>query len=204
MRALLLPGCVALSLIAACDPADVTSKTAQDPPSHAELMAGGRLFDMWYDESDAEFVPDDEDTPEIDGKGGPNGNGTLNGADGLPIANTGHDYRFKNLFGWDMLGDAGIYGRDYQAKPWVLDTGPLSPAHMRASRSDWITRIKNGWADLPAYGSVLKNDEIALLVDFMLAVRGRPPAATRGSLHAGHGSAARLCAECGWRSGARP
>lgn len=72
------------------------------------ITFGGRLFDRWYDEIDADFVPDDSKTPEVDGRGGPNGNGTVNGADGRPIANTGHDYRLKNLFGWDMRVAPGV------------------------------------------------------------------------------------------------
>jgi len=142
------------------------------------IAVGGRLFDMWYDEIDGDFVPDDPDTPQVDGRGGPHGNGTLNGADGKPIANSGHDYRLKNLFGWDLRGDAGIYGRDYQAKSWVLPSGPLSPQHAGASRSLWVARLTNGEQELglPAYGDVLSRAEIEALVDFMLAVRdGRLP-----------------------------
>ena len=137
------------------------------------IALGGRLFDMWYDEIDEDFIPDDAETPKVDGRGGPNGNGTLNGADGAPIANTGHDYRLKNLFGWDMRGDAGIYGRDYQAKEWVLPTGPLSPQHAGVSRREWVSHLTNGGDGLPAYGDVLNPAEIEALVDFMLAVRGR-------------------------------
>jgi cytochrome c5 len=160
----------------ACTPAD---RSDPEPMSDAEferIAFGGRLFDMWYDDIDTDFVPDDAETPGVDGRGGPNGNGTLNDADGKPIANSGHDYRLKNLFGWDMRGDAGIYGRDHQAKLWVLPTGPLSPQHARASRSQWVDRVTNGEGGLPAYGEVMSASEIDALVDFMLAVRdGRLP-----------------------------
>ncbi len=138
---------------------------------HERLAFGGRLFDMWYDDIDTDFVPDDWETPEIDGQGGPNGDGTLNGADGNPIPNNGHDYRLKNLLGWDMRGDAGIYGRDHQAKEFILPTGPLSPQHSGDSRDDWVRRLTDGESGLPAFGDVLNADQIATLVDYMLAVR---------------------------------
>jgi len=135
------------------------------------ITFGGRLFDMWYDDIDTDFVPDDPDTPTLDGQGGPNGNGTLNDADGRPIPNNGHSYRLKNLFGWDMRGDAGIYGANYQAKEFILPSGPLSPQHADASREDWIRRVTNGDGGLPAYGDVMNAIQIEALVDYMLAVR---------------------------------
>ena len=139
---------------------------------HERIAFGGRLFDMWYDEIDATFVPDNHETPAIDGRGGPNGNGTLNGLDGKPSANSGHDYRLKNLFGWAMRGNAGIYGQDYQAKPWILAAGPLSPEFASRSRAQWITRMHNGDASgIPAFGEILSALEIESLVDYMLAVR---------------------------------
>jgi len=201
-------------LVGACTQDQEPAAAASAPPGFDTLMDGARLFDMWYDESAADFIPDDEETPEIDGSGGPNGNGTLNGVDGLPVGNDGHDYRFKNLFGWDMRGDAGIYGREHQAKAWVLATGPLSAAHAQIGRAEWINRVTNGWAGLPAYGEVLTAAEIASLVDFMLAVRdGQLPGpddlyalnsdAPRGFVLAAGGDAARghdlyaeQCADC--------
>ncbi len=177
------PWCMCLVLIigalSACAPNDDSAPVAsvdlsnvQAPVAEFERIAyGGRLFDMWYEEIDGAFIPDDPDTPEVDGRGGPNGNGTLNRADGTPLANTGHNYRFKNLLGWDMRGDAGIYGRDYQAKAWVLPTGPLSAEHADVSRGEWIARVTNGDRELPAYGDVLSPEGIEALIDFMLAVR---------------------------------
>lgn len=50
---------------------------AASPLPAGDLYTGGRLFDNWYAEIDADFVPDNPDTPELDGRGGPNGNGTL-------------------------------------------------------------------------------------------------------------------------------
>jgi len=157
--------------LGACGQADRTGNDSMSADEFERIAFGGRLFDMWYDDIDTDFVADDAETPDVDGLGGPNGNGTLNGADGQPIANTGHDYRFKNLFGWDMRGDAGIYGRDHQAKPWILPAGPLSQRHVRASRSQWIDRVTKGEGGLPAYGDVLNAAEIEALVDFMLNVR---------------------------------
>jgi mono/diheme cytochrome c family protein len=137
------------------------------------LAFGGRLFDMWYEAIDTNFVPDDPETAAIDGLGGPNANGTLNDSDGQPLANNGHDYRLKNLLGWDMRGDAGIYGSAYQGKEFVLPDGPLSPRYASDRRDDWIERLNNGYGGLPAYGEVLDDNQIGALVDYMLAVRDR-------------------------------
>ncbi len=159
--------------LCACAPVGESERDGAADAGVERTALGGRLFDMWYDEIDRVFVPDDPETPVVDGRGGPNGDGTLNGADGRPFANTGHDYRLKNLFGWDMRGVAGVYGRGYQDKPWILATGPLSPRHAGETRDRWIARLAEGdmALGLPAYGDVLSAPEIAALVDFMLAVR---------------------------------
>lgn len=129
---------------------------------------GGRLFDKWYQETGSDFLPDDPDTPEADGQGGPNGDGTLNDRNGNPVLNNGHNYRFKNLFGWDLLAGSGIYGAAYQGKEYVLAAGPGNDAEPAPV---WMKRIEEGWNDLPAFGSVLTRAQIAALVDFMLAMR---------------------------------
>jgi len=184
------------------------------PTNQEHLAFGGRLFDMWYDDIDTDFVPDDPETPAVDGRGGPNGDGTLNNADGQPIPNDGHSYRFKNLFGWDMRGDAGIYGADYQAKEFILPSGPLSPQHASTSRDDWIQRVTSGDGGLPAYGDVMNTMQIGALVDYMLAVRDgalpHPDSLYRlsreapkgfvlmpgGNAARGHAFYAAQCAEC--------
>lgn len=168
-----LPSIMLALLLSACAPADGPTGAPDANSDFERLAFGGRLFDMWYDETGDGFVPDNPDTPENEGSGGPNGDGTLNDGDGLPIVNTGHSYRLKNLFGWDMLGDAGIYGREHQAKPWVLPTGPLSSQHAGESRDQWIARLTQGQDGLPRYGEVMTGPEIEALVDFMLAVRDR-------------------------------
>jgi hypothetical protein len=94
----------------ACEPVNDTAGEVEAAAQFGSITYGGRLFDMWYDEVEADFVPDNPATPVADGRGGPNGDGTLNNAAGLPVLNSGHSYRLKNLLGWDMRGDAGIYG----------------------------------------------------------------------------------------------
>lgn len=163
---------VASFALAGCNQqSTVASSPATEARDH--LAFGGRLFDMWYDDIDTNFIPDDADTPEVDGQGGPNNNGTLNNVNGIPIANNAHDYRFKNLLGWDMRGAAGIYGTDHQNKPYILPNGPLSPEFASTNRQQWINRISNGTELLPAYSEVLDDAQIATLVDYMLAVRDR-------------------------------
>ena len=155
----------------ACDPLNVSPSEIDSNESTEQIAYGGRLFDMWYDEVEIDFVPDDPETPLADGRGGPNGDGTLNDSAGLPILNSGHSYRFKNLFGWDMRGDAGIYGHEYQAKEFILPDGPLSPEDAGMTRAEWIQRITAGKGGLPAYSDVLSPMQIEALVDYMLAVR---------------------------------
>jgi len=159
--------------LGACAPVDDTAVGAGVAAEHERMAFGGRLFDKWYDEIDTDFVPDDPATPAADGSGGPNGDGTLNDADGLPILNTGHSYRLKNLFGWDMRGDAGIYGHAYQAKPFILPSGPLSSQHADLTRTEWIQRLAAGEGGLPVYRDVLNTAQLEALVDYMLAVRER-------------------------------
>ena len=52
-------------LVGACTQDQEPAAAASAPPGFDILMAGARLFDMWYDESAADFIPDDEETPEI-------------------------------------------------------------------------------------------------------------------------------------------
>lgn len=129
---------------------------------------GGRLFDNWVKELKADFKPDDPSTPEADGQGGPFGNGTLPGSDGQPMLNTGHDYRLKNLFGWDLRGGDGIYGTRYKNKPHVLLPDLLRNTD---SREVWIARLEQGEDAIPAYGRMLTRPQIEAIVDFLLAVR---------------------------------
>jgi len=157
----------------ACEPVDDTTANIEAAKHIDPIAYGGRLFDMWYHEIDIDFEPDNPETPLADGRGGPNGDGTLNNAAGLPMLNTGHSYRLKNLFGWDMRGDAGIYGHEYQAKEFILPSGPLSPQYTDTARAEWIRRIASGEGGLPAYSDVLSPAQIEALVDYMLAVRSR-------------------------------
>ena len=128
---------------------------------------GGRLFDNWRAEKKLEnsFVPDAAKTPELDGRGGPNSNGTLNSASGQPLANTGHDYRLKNFYGWDLRGAEGIYGAQFQNKAYVLQhnllTDTRSPEMLRA----WLAE---GDAHTPAFGQVLDAKDIEDMVAFLV------------------------------------
>lgn len=143
--------------------ANVTPRTADD-------ARGGRLFDNWRVEKKltAAFVPDASKTAELDGQGGPNGNGTLSSGAGVPLPNTGHDYRLKNLFGWDLRGERGIYGPAFQKKAYVLPHDLLaderSPEQLRA----WLTL---GDERTPAFGQVLDAADIDDIVAYLVATR---------------------------------
>jgi hypothetical protein len=148
----------------------LTATPATPAPVSADDARGGRLYDNWRSEKKLgdTFAPDSAKTPELDGKGGPNGNGTLNDAQGKPLPNTGHDYRLKNLFGWDLRGAQGIYGADYQKKAYVLGQDLLadtrSPAELRA----WLA---NGGPGVPAFGALLDARDLDDLVAFLVKTR---------------------------------
>jgi hypothetical protein len=140
---------------------------APKPPDDAR---GGRLYDNWRAEKalSGSFTPDSAKTPEVDGKGGPNGNGTLNDGAGKPLANTGHDYRLKNLFGWDLRGAEGVYGPGYQKKSYVLNRNLLSDTRSPEEILRWLT---HGDAETPAYGQVLDSRDLADLTAFVVKTR---------------------------------
>ena len=82
--------------------------------------------------------------------------------------NTGHDYRLKNLFGRDLRGGQGIYGASYQKKPYVLAQNLLEGTRTEQQLIDWL---KRGDAEVPAYGSVLDDRDLADLAAFIVSVR---------------------------------
>jgi mono/diheme cytochrome c family protein len=178
---------------------------------------GGRLFDSFASELKLDFVPDDPSTPELDGKGGPFGNGTLPDAQGNPLANSGHDYRLKNLFGWDLRGGDGIYGTRYKNKSHVLLPDLLKNSDPRET---WIARLEAGEDAIPAYGKVMTHEQIESVVDFLLAVRdgklprpdeiftlsegtpGNYQLVSGGDAERGHAHFAKTCAQCHGADGA--
>jgi mono/diheme cytochrome c family protein len=174
----LLPGCSSGSTSAA--PAAPESFPVSTTPSEASSGSlagapgddarGGRLYDNWRVEKKLTdtFVPDSAKTPALDGQGGPNGNGTLNSGSGQPLANTGHDYRLKNLFGWDLRGGEGIYGSEFQKKTYVLEHNLLKDTRSAATLHDWLSQ---GDASLPAFGQVLSEADITDLVAYLVKTR---------------------------------
>lgn len=139
------------------------------------LQQGGRLYDRWY--ADKGFRPDNAKTPKVDGHGGPRGDGTLLDERGQPMSNkTGHNFRFKSLWGWDLRGAAGIYGPAYQNKSTVRPENLLTDPRTPAQLTTWF---REGGQGLPAWGSVMTEDEIQLVVAFIDAMRtGRLPRAS--------------------------
>lgn len=133
---------------------------------------GGRLFDNFRAEKKLgeTFEADSSKTPEVDGKGGPNNNGTLNDGAGNVLPNTGHDYRLKNLFGWDLRGAEGIYGPHYQNKPFVTGRNLLSDTRSPLELREWL---RKGDAHVPAYGDVLDDKDLDDLVAFLVKTRER-------------------------------
>lgn len=156
--------------------ASETASGAEQPKTQGQepkqpmpaIELGGRLFDNWAAEIGMEFVPDDPSTPALDGKGGPFGNGTLPNHEGAPLANAGHDYRLKNLFGWDLRGGDGVYGERYLNKTHVLLPDLLKNTE---TRNVWVSRLTHGEDAIPAYGKVLNAEQIDALVTFLMGMR---------------------------------
>jgi hypothetical protein len=144
-------------------PAPSTTPAADD-------ARGGRLYDNWRSERDLSkaFTPDSSKTPAADGKGGPNDNGTLNDGSGKPLLNTGHDYRLKNLFGWDLRGVEGVYGPKYQNKSYVLARNLLSDQRSAEEIRRWLA---DGDEHTPAYGQVLNEQDLTDLTAFIVKTR---------------------------------
>lgn len=161
---------------------DVTTPAAQTGPSALarrvaaasagrDLARGGRLYDNFYTENSAlDFRPDDASTQGLaDGEGGPLGNGTLRDGTGAVLGNDlGHGYRLKNLFGWDMRGQDGVYGPEYQDKAYVMDINLIEDA---TSREAVARLIVDGAPGVPAYGDIMPEEDLADLVAFVMAVR---------------------------------
>jgi mono/diheme cytochrome c family protein len=153
-------------------PATAPEPGASEAPAAAapDDARGGRLFDNWRAEKQLgdTFTADAAKTPEPDGKGGPNGNGTLNDGAGRPLANSGHDYRLKNLFGWDLRGAEGVYGPAHQNKAYVLPRNLLTDTRSAAELQRWLAA---GDEHLPAYGQVLDAKDLADLTAFLVKTR---------------------------------
>jgi mono/diheme cytochrome c family protein len=161
-------GFLLLCLLSACSARQAPEPHTVQADKAAAPGFGGRLFDSWSKELRTDFVPDDPKTPELDGRGGPFGNGTLADASGAAMANPGHDYRFKKLFGSDLRGKDGIDGAAYADKAHVLVPDLLQN---HDAREQWVARLEHGEDAIPAYGSVLSRAQIEAVVDFLLAVR---------------------------------
>ncbi|MEM6995396.1 MAG: hypothetical protein AAF721_33110 [Myxococcota bacterium] len=142
-------------------PSGVSAPTVVEPaPAAVDDARGGRIFDKWWVELEREFQP---------GKmGGPNADGTLDAGTGEPMPNPGHDYRFKNLFGWDLRGADGVYGPEYQDRPYVASVNLLTDTR---SREELLAWLQAGDDVVPAFGAVLSHDELYALVDFIDGVR---------------------------------
>ena len=81
---------------------------------------------------------------------------------------TGHDYRLKNFFGWDLRGAEGLYGADYQNKSYVLPVNLLTDGRDQAALVEWFTK---GGEGLPAMGEVLSPAQITAMAAFVIATR---------------------------------
>jgi cytochrome c553 len=153
-------------------PAPVPAEPAPAPVVAADDARGGRLYDNWRSEKRLEdtFTADSSKTPALDGVGGPNGNGTLSDMQGKPLANTGHDYRLKNFFGWDLRGAQGVYGAEYQKKAFVLAGNLLTDTRSPAALREWFEK---GGEGLPAFGAVLDARDLNDLVAFVVKTRAK-------------------------------
>jgi cytochrome c553 len=175
----------------ACGGAEPSVAAPNDAISALDDARGGRLFDRWAVEApDATFVPDSSETTGVaDGRGGPRGDGTLLFEGGRALDNDhGHDYRLKNLFGWDLRGAAGLYGPEYMDKAAVLESDLLAWPGTVAEVAD---RLGRGDESVPAFSAVLSRADLEAIALFVVRMRdGALPRAasvyTLTSADAGH------------------
>jgi mono/diheme cytochrome c family protein len=162
----LAPSTVGAGAAAGASPGGAVERSGPDD------ARGGRLYDNWRVEKGVSesFVPDASGTAALDGKGGPNSNGTINDGNGRPLPNTGHDYRLKNLFGWDLRGSEGIYGTAFQNKPFVLGRNLLTDARSTDELRGWLAR---GDESTPAFGQVLDDADLDDVVAYLERTRAR-------------------------------
>lgn len=150
------------------------SSTIESASPGPDMGHGGRLFDKFYAEQGVKgsFKPDDAKTKgKADGSGGASNNGTLPSAAGAPMLNdTGHDYRLKNLFGWDLKGRDGIYGPGYMNKAYAVQKNLLL---QKGAVPDFVALLKKGDAGVPSYASVLDDGAITAVAEFVVATRDR-------------------------------
>lgn len=183
MRIPSLASSIAILTLAGCggtappDQPSTGATSGAEQPGAASPAAGlgASIYDKWWVALELDFKPDDKATAGVaDGSGGPNGDGTLNDGEGKPMLNdAGHDYRLKNLFGWDLRGGEGIYGAAYQAKAYAL---PVNLLTVDWSREEMAERLGRGGQGVPAYGDVLGAEQLGQLVAFVFDMReGRLP-----------------------------
>jgi mono/diheme cytochrome c family protein len=153
-------------------PSTTTSPAKPAAPPAAPIDAlGGRLFDRFVAAGDARgFEPDRASTKGVaDGRGGPDGHGTLRLGTGAPLLNdAGHDYRMKNLFGWDLRGKHGIYGPAYMDKPYAVSKDLLAG---KETREEVAALLAKGDAEIPAFGAVLTPEQLDAIAAFVVGVR---------------------------------
>lgn len=156
--------------VASASPEPVAEPPRGAPPAEPVDALGGRLFDRFAGAGAAEFAPDASKTKGApDGKGGPDGNGTLKLGSGAPLLNdAGHDYRLKNLFGWDLRGKDGIYGPAYMNKPYVVSRNLLAG---KETREELAALLAKGDAEIPAFGAVLEPGHLDAIAAFVVGVR---------------------------------
>jgi mono/diheme cytochrome c family protein len=156
----------------ATTPAGAAAATPAVPaaPRAPDSARGGRLYDSWRTERklSSTLAFDSPATPEPDGKGGPNGNGTLNDGRGRTMLNSGHDYRLRSFFGWDLRGKQGLSGPKYHGEKFVLEHNLLEDTR---SFEDLRTWLAQGDEQLPAYGQVLNDQDLDDLAAFLVESR---------------------------------
>lgn len=116
---------------------------------------GGRLYDRFYRENPNTGFSPDSDTL-LDGEGNVVNN------------DTGHGFRLKNFYGWDMRGAEGVYGPAYQNKDYVLAYNLVDDP---MDRDSVVKLLVEGGAGAPAFGGTIPEADLGDLVEFVMSVR---------------------------------
>ncbi len=147
--ALLAPAALVACGGATPSPAPTTTPGATDEPGPGR---GGRAYDSW--------------TGEL----GLTAPASLRRPDGVDVTDTGHAFRLKNFYGWDLRGAEGIYGARYHAKPYVLGRNWLAGSEPVDAV---LAILRDGDHELPAFGAVLPEDALREIAQFIVDVRDR-------------------------------
>lgn len=134
-----------------CNDSHKDDQNNKDKTKNSKNM-GGRLYDNL-------FVSLKTPLPKI-----------MKDKNGEVIENTGHDFRCKNCHGWDYKGNEGIYGPDYQNKPYAASVNLIQlKKDDNLSLKKIMDSVLNGHGiGMPVYSEFLNEKQAKLIAEFLV------------------------------------